>query len=757
MTFHGTWQEGQGSEFVTVTTDAMRVPPPASRPSPLDTREWLGRWHWVVALLAYTFLSLAITYPLIFHLRDVTAGPSPDGDNLWFVWLLWAYRNAVLSGHDPNRTHLIFALLPSVQVFADAHFNMLVGIPLQLITDPLTVYNLLVLTSFVLSGLTMYLLAQEFVTDRFACFAAGFLYTFSTYHFARAAGHFGLMTLQWLPFCAWRLFAFYRRPNRTNAVLAGVGIALVPFSDLYYLAYFLVPFGLLLIVGVLVVNRGWFAQARNLRLSALALIVAAVIAGPVLSSFLSVDPEVQAVIQTESQLGKESLSSDLAAFVLPSSANPLFGTHTQPFYRQFKTPYQPIETSSFLGYPTLLFALLTFLFRRGRTRNTAFWLILTVGGIILTLGPTLFILGHRVIPLPAYNLLFNWPFLSNYRAPNRLTVLPLVALAVLSAYGIALLRAATHHWRAAAVALPGVVIVLLGAAVAENVLWSFPYPTAPIHTSALYTQIAADHEDTSLLDVPLGFSGAYQYDQTIHHKPLVFGFGPRITAQMLGSVYNLPYMAQFIPIGDGAHLQITGNEGDIASHASFSDVLQEHKIKYLVMHRTVEPDSYAKMRAFLVSQLGVPFYDNGAEGLTAWRIASTSVATNDSDAITLGDTWFPGTGQRNGLPERYAEQDARVTIVAPQAHDVTLSFFATPVIKPLTLEVRVNGRMVKTVALSAAQVTQGVSIDHVSLNAGANTVELHAVEGCVRPSDISSSPDTRCFTVTVQEIKAAAP
>jgi len=436
--------------------------------------------------------------------------------------------------------------------------------------------------------------------------------------------------------------------------------------------------------------------------------------------------------------------------VLPSSANPLLGTRTQPLYQQFKTPFQPIETSSFLGYPTLLFALLAFLFRRGRTRTTVFWLIVAGGGVILALGPALFIVGHRVIPLPAYNLLFNWPFLSNYRAPNRLTVLPLVALAVLSAYGIALLRAAMHRSRAATVALPGVVLVLLGVTVAENVLWSFPYPIAPIHTSALYAQIAADHEDAALLDVPLLFSGAYQYDQTIHHKPLVFGYGPRMTPHMLASVYNLPYMSQFIPTGDGAHLQITGNEGDIASHASFDDVLRGQKIRYLVMHRTVEPESYAKMRAFLVSQLGVPFYDNGAEGLTAWRVAPASVAANESDAITLGDTWYPGTGQRDGFPERYAQQDARVTIVAPQAHDVTLSFFATPVVKPLTLEVRVNGKAVKTVALSAAQVTQGVSIDHVALIAGANTVELHAVEGCIRPSDISGSLDTRCFTVTVQ-------
>jgi len=739
---------------VTSTTDAKRVPTPSSPPSRADIGGWLGRWHWVVTLNVYTFLSLAITFPLIIHLNNAIAGPASDGDNLWYVWLLWLYRNTLLSGHDPNSTHAIFALAPPVHVFPDGHFNLLVGVLLQSVTSPLAAYNIFVLLSFILSGFMLYLLAHEFVADHFACFAAGFLYTFSTYHFARAAGHFGLMTLQWLPFCAWRLFALYRRPSYKNAVLAGLGIALVPLSDVYYFAYFLIPFGLLFVAGVLIVNRSWFADARRLRLCGIALLVAVAVAGPALANFLFITPDERAIIDAVAKTSIEPASADLAAFVAPSAANPFFGAYTAPLYHQIKTIYQPVESSSFLGYPLLLLAACALFFRRNRTRVGWFWLVLGVGGMILALGPALYIAGNRVITLPTYSLLFSKSFLSSYRAPNRLVVLPLLAFSLLSAYSVNALRNRWGERRESTLALQAGIVALLGVGLIQQVLWAFPYPATPLHTSALYEMIGADKEDGLLLDLPLTFSGAYQYDQTIHHKRLVNGYTARMTPQALASVNNLPYLSQFVPIGDGSSLAVVGDGVDITSHLTFPDVMRENHIQYIVMHRTVEPNSYAKMRAFLVQQLGVPFYDNGAEGLTAWRIAPTATAPTSTYQVMLGDNWLVGTGQRDGLPERYAEQDAQVRIVAPQTQEVTLSFFATPILKPRTLEVRVNGRVVKSVPLNATGITQSVSIARVPLNAGMNTVELHIVEGCVSPHDVSDNPDTRCFTVGVQEIKA---
>jgi len=715
-------------------------------------QRWIERNHWIIALLVYTLLSVVVTFPLVFHLTTMISGPSPDGDNLWYVWSLWATRHAILSGHDPNHTHDVFALLPSVQVFVDAHVNTVIGFLLQWVTSPLGAYNLLVLLSFVLSGLTMYLLAGEFVTDRFACFAAGFLYTFSTYHFARAAGHLGLLTLQWLPFCAWRLFAFYRRPSWRNALLAGIGIALVPLSEVYFLAYFLVPFGALFILGGLIADRHWFTNPYNLRLGALAITVAAIITVPALIDYVRVDPDVRATSQLVAKTSLEPLSADLATFVLPSPTNPLLGSYTKRIYARVKTPFQPIETSNFFGYPLLLLGLAALLFRHNRGRTTYFWLILGVGGLVLACGPALFVVGHRIITLPTYKMVFGWPLLSTFRAPNRLSILPLLALAVLSALTIAAMRACVRG-----LAINSTIIVLMGISLAQSILWGFPYPTTAVHMPELYREIGNDTGQGLLLDVPFVYSGAYQYYQTVHHKPLVFGYVPRVTSRMLDSVYNVPYLSQFEPVGDGMHLQLTENQGDILPKGGFKEVLRHNGIKYVVMHRTVEPESYAGMRSFLIRHLGVPFYDSGTEGLTAWQIPIGASVNVEPFYPTLGSGWLAGAGQRDGLPEREMEQDGQIVIIAQRPEEVTLSFLTTPIFKPLTIEIRAYGQVFKTVPLIAVGMTQAVNVAHIPLEAGTNTIELHAVEGCVRPSDISSSPDIRCFSIGVQQIQIAGP
>src|SRR5579859_2017421 len=236
--------------------------------SPERWRAWLGwfaRHHRTTALIAYTAITLLLTFPAILHLGDAIIGPLPvsANDNFWYVWYPWAFRQAVSSGQDPAFTHLIYALFPRVQLFAPSYFSGALGAVLLVVMPPLAAYNILVLLGFVLSGFTMYLLVNEFVPNRWASFLAGFLYTFSTFHFWHATGQLDLATMQWLPLAAWRIIAFYRRPSWRNAIWMGLSVALVPLSDLYLAAYFFVPFGVLFAGGLLIFRRGWLASPRN--------------------------------------------------------------------------------------------------------------------------------------------------------------------------------------------------------------------------------------------------------------------------------------------------------------------------------------------------------------------------------------------------------------------------------------------------------------------------------------------------------------
>lgn len=119
------------------------------------------------------------------------------------------------------------------------------------------------------------------------------------------------------------------------------------------------------------------------------------------------------------------------------------------------------------------------------------------------------------------------------------------------------------------------------------------------------------------------------------------------------------------------------------------------------------------------------------------------------DDYAFGTGWLPGASSRDGEPERVVEQDGQLLVTVPQETDATFRFQAASVFKPLTLEVRVNGMVVGSMHLDGANVAQTVSLDHVPFRIGTNVVQLHSVEGCTRPSDVSTSPDTRCFSVGV--------
>jgi hypothetical protein len=287
--------------------DQLHLVEPASMTAETSSRvaeagAWLRQYPWALALAGYLAITLTITHPLVFHLGDTTIWPYKADDNLWYAWYPFQFRTALAAGQDPTYTHLMYALVPRIQLFADSYYSGVIGAALLTLMTPLAVYNVLVLLTFVLSGFTMYLLVNEFVPNRWACFIAGFLYTFSTFHFWHATGQLTLATMQWLPLAAWRAFAFYRRPNWRNAIWMGLALALLPLSDPYQAAYFTLPFGLLFVGGLLIANRRWLGERRNLVLAALGLAIAAAAALPLMATSLHVDDEMRAAVAQESAL-----------------------------------------------------------------------------------------------------------------------------------------------------------------------------------------------------------------------------------------------------------------------------------------------------------------------------------------------------------------------------------------------------------------------------------------------------------------------
>ena len=186
--------------------------------------------------LAYFVLTVAMTWPLSLGLaRDV---PGDLGDSLLNMWILgWGAENVpwVLAGQMPlgdlwNAN--IFHPEPLALSFSEHLFGQVLQIlPVYYLTGNLILaYNLLFLSSFVLSGLGMYLLVRELLEDRsrfsWPAFVAGLIYAFVPFRIAQVA-HIQSVSSQWMPFA---LYGFRRFVAPRQATVVGPG-----FSPAWYL------------------------------------------------------------------------------------------------------------------------------------------------------------------------------------------------------------------------------------------------------------------------------------------------------------------------------------------------------------------------------------------------------------------------------------------------------------------------------------------------------------------------------------------
>ena len=196
------------------------------------------------ALAAYLALTLVATWPLAKGLgRDVAWDLS---DPVLVMWILaWDCEQMlrVLAG-DFSRTSTffdanIFFPAPLTLAYSDHLIPQALQIlPVYVVSrNPILCYNLLFLSTFVLSGLGMYLLVRELTGNRIAAFVAGLMFAFAPYRVPQSS-HVQVLSSQWMPFAVYGLARYFN--SRRLLPLGGAALALVlqNLSSGYYLLYF---------------------------------------------------------------------------------------------------------------------------------------------------------------------------------------------------------------------------------------------------------------------------------------------------------------------------------------------------------------------------------------------------------------------------------------------------------------------------------------------------------------------------------------
>lgn len=197
-----------------------------------------------VAAAWYLAITLALTWPLARGLASDI--PSDLGDPVFVCWAIgWDAERLLdlIRGHPSGFRGFwnanIFFPEPQTLAYSEHFFAQAVqALPVYAASKNLILcYNLLFLSTFVLSGLGVYLLVRDITGSPLASFVAGALYAFAPYRILQAS-HLQTMSAQWMPFA---LLGFRRYvETRRLRPLAGGALALLTqnLSCGYYVLFF---------------------------------------------------------------------------------------------------------------------------------------------------------------------------------------------------------------------------------------------------------------------------------------------------------------------------------------------------------------------------------------------------------------------------------------------------------------------------------------------------------------------------------------
>ena len=526
----------------------------------------------VLVAASFTILTLILTYPGVFNLSTHFMCDGGDGfQNMWNMWwlktsLLDLHQNPYYTTylHHPDGVSLLFQTLNP--------FNGLISIPLQFLFRMEITYNLIVIFSFIMSGIGMYCLARYLIKDRLAAFIAGCIYTFCPFHFAHGLGHLQLIAMEWMPFYILYMIKIHREGGWKNGVLGGVFLILTALCSWYYLIYsgFIT---LIYLIYHLITKRASILSKDFGRDFLIMSVTFLVFMSPLLGSMLYTKLTQEFVGEHD----PEMWSADLTSFFVPSAIS----TYGRAWFSSIWSKWvgNTAENSNYIGYIVLglsIFALV-------KCRDARFWGIVALFAFIMALGPYLRVMGvqYRTIPLP-YQLFHRYlPLFSFTGVPERFDIMLKFSLAIISGYAVNWIynRLGNPRLRAGFAVLVSAFIIMEYLAV--------PYVQTEVAVSEFYHEMARDEDVYGVIDLPSG--AVTLYLATIHRKPLVGGYVSRPSQKALNFLNETPVIKDLMAGGKTESADIAGTAREVFS---------KYNIRYIITHN----DAY---RDFIEGQLGL--------------------------------------------------------------------------------------------------------------------------------------------------------
>lgn len=691
----------------------------------------------IFVILLFVALTGIFTYPSYVYVDKLIGG---YGDPAGFMNVMWWYHHNITNpSSSPNGFSWLFydnyLFYPiGASLHDGANFDTYISIfLLPVIGNIQILYNLMIYSTFVITGYGMFLLVKHLTKSYLPSIVGSIIFTFSTFHMIQATGHITYATVDFIPFSILYLIKTVESKSIKFPIVGGIFLFLILITALYF-ALFMLLFIFAFFVYLLIHKEKSSIFLRILFLSSISISLAFPF------YYSEIKSSYPGSIFVGEPLGSfVDLSADITDYLLPTSMNTISKFVHYPWGTSVGIP----ETWVFVGYVALILAIIAII--KTDMKKKSLWIIAGILLGIISLGPFLKVHGFNThVPLPYY-FLYKLPFFDLFRAIGRSSVIVILCISILASYGINEIFKIFKMNNYKKILFVSVIACCI---IFESLM--IPYPISdPLPISGIYRQISSDRNFSAVLETPIGEGynsfqeGKYSSNQyylayqTIHEKPIYSGHLSRVSEPTQRYLQTY-FLNQFIwdQSSDDIVKQDTKKVG--------ISLLNYFNIGYIIVHSKVSPDYSNIMQEYVTDQWYPqtistlfdifsrhPDYQDSE--LLAYKIPKSNSST---PFIVLGDGWSPFY---NGY--RSFGSNAIIKIINPDNKIVSsqLEIQLMPIVKS-KLSFTFNRHNMSSAVLDNATLYL-ISTGVVYLNPGDNILEINSEVVSTNFPVISTSRD----------------
>ncbi len=478
------------------------------------------KYDLLIAAILYLFCTILFFYPCLKTINNSLIGPPEDNmGHFWDMW--WAHKAVTEPGASLAFTdHIFYPEGTSLLYHAYSFYNLFLSFILTRFFNPITTYNLLILHTFLLSGIGAFLLIRYLTGNSYVSLIGGFVFAFNPSHFAHSLHHIEIASIQFIPFFVLFFIKAVKGDSKKDLFMACLFFFLNSICAWYYLVFAIYFIGFSYVY--LMLRRKQFFLREFLLKAGIIVGVTFLILSPWLLRMAFIG------LKYPHELVREGHNIDVA------DTFALFVPHPYHWLGQLRMVKSinwrftgtAWEMTVYLGIINILIILSSF---REVTRETAKYFLGLFSFLVLSMGSFLHVLGWITPIMLPYAIIQRVPLLSNAVCPSRAIVYVYLFLAVM--IGFALKHLIGSHKSLVKRNCLAVSVMLL--------LFLDYYCVSSsmtmVHLPPCYNVIKREEKVFGILDLPDYYAAneRYMMYQTYHHFPIVQGFIARKIGESL--------------------------------------------------------------------------------------------------------------------------------------------------------------------------------------------------------------------------------